>query len=153
MPGADLSQYINMVFIKYWIFLPHFFSMATFQERPKTPPTEYGPSLSSPTVEEKNIDHISINVELNENTNNCLVTEDAISVIETEQIDNDSVIKDACYSLPCVIIIYFALIVNAMLMAAVIIILIQLIIVSVRYSGINMSRQGLILLTRSHNFH
>ena len=112
--------------------------MATSQERPKTPPTEYGPSLNPPTVEEKNIDHISINVELNESTNDGpppVVTEDVISATETGQVDNDSVIKDACYSLPCVlIIIYLALIVNAMLMAAVIIILIKLIIVSVRYS-------------------
>jgi len=115
--------------------------MATSQERPKTPPTEYGPSLNPPTVEEKNIDHISINVELNENTNNdppSAVAEDAISATETGQVDNDSVIKDACYSLPCVLIsVYFALIINAMLMAAVIIILIKLIIVSdvIRYQS------------------
>ncbi|CAG8547993.1 9100_t:CDS:2 [Paraglomus occultum] len=121
--------------------------MATSQERPKTPPTEYGPSLSPPTVEELNINHISINIELtetlndapelNENTDNApplAVAEDTVSVdtvfTGTTAADNDSIIKNSgCAALPCILIsAYLALIVNAILMTAVTLVLILLII-------------------------
>src|SRR6185437_11605361 len=67
--------------------------MSTSQTRPKTPPTEYGPSLTPPTLEEINICHLSIDVELSENTDNApplAVAENSIATTGTGEADNDS---------------------------------------------------------------
>src|SRR6185437_3086599 len=132
--------------------------MSTSQTRPKTPPTEYGPSLTPPTLEEINICHLSIDVELSENTDNApplAVAENSIATTGTGEADNDSNrrrsgrlwLRSGRLSLrsgrlsprsgrlsPCVPLI---LTVNTSAAAAIIIILIQLIIVSVRYPTIS----------------
>ena len=107
--------------------------MSTSQTRPKTPPTEYGPSLTPPTLEEINICHLSIDVELSENTDNApplAVAEDSIATIGTGEADNDSNRGRSGHLPPWVLLI---LTVSILATAAIGISLIQLIIVSVRY--------------------
>ena len=107
--------------------------MLTSQTRPKTPSTEYGPSLTPPTLEEINICHSSIDVELSENTDNApplAVAEDSIATRGTGEADNS---RRSGYVSPWVLLI---LAVNTSAAAAIIIILIQLIIVSVHYPEI-----------------
>ncbi|CAG8594888.1 4137_t:CDS:2 [Paraglomus brasilianum] len=97
--------------------------MSTSQTRPKTPPTEYGPSLTPPTLEEINICHLSIDVELSENTDNA----PPLAVA-----DNDSNRGRSGHLPPWVFLI---LTVNILATAAIGITLIQLIIYANHYEG------------------
>jgi len=107
-----------------------FFNMSTSQARPKTPSTEYGPSVTPPTSEEINLCHLSIAIESSES--DAATAGNAIATTETGEENGDSDIKDSVHvSQHVVRYAYLALIVNAILMSAVIIILIQLIMVSI----------------------
>ncbi|CAG8600038.1 4425_t:CDS:2, partial [Paraglomus occultum] len=115
--------------------------MSTPQARPKTPPTEYGPSVTPPTFEEINLYHLSIVIESSES--DAATTDNAIATIETGEANEYSNCKDSGHVSQYVLITaYLALIVNAILMSAVIIVLIQLIMYANHYE----KRRGYLIL-------
>ena len=112
--------------------------MSTSQTRPRTPPSEYGPSLTPPTLEEINLCHVSVDVEPSENNVNGspppVAEDNVVASMQTEEANGDSNSRASDrIPTPCLITIYLGLIVYAMFMAAVIIILIRLTQVSVSF--------------------
>ncbi|CAG8521747.1 10595_t:CDS:2 [Paraglomus occultum] len=104
--------------------------MATSQKRPRTPSTDYGPSLSPPTLEEITLCYLSVDAALRKNTNNShplAVAEGSIATTEIRTTSSDHDSRRSGHVSPWVIIVYLILVVNAILMSAVIIILILLI--------------------------
>ena len=109
--------------------------MSTSQTRPRTPPSEYGPSLTPPTLEEINLCYVSVDVEPSENNANGspppVAEDNVVASMQTEEANGDS--NSRRIPTPYLITIYLGLIVYAMFMAAVIIILIRLTQVSVSF--------------------
>ncbi|CAG8616286.1 3256_t:CDS:1, partial [Paraglomus occultum] len=68
--------------------------MSTSQTRPRTPPSDYGPSLTPPTLEEINLCHVSIDVEASENKpkgSPPSATEDnVVTSAETEEANDNN---------------------------------------------------------------